>query len=81
MANREWLRKRGGSEIDPGDRFPAEHCVLVIVGADEYGRKELLAMTDGFRESTQGWREVLPDLKRRGLKQDPRLAIGDGAPG
>ena len=53
----------------------------MIVGADEYGRKELLAMTDGFRESAQGWREVLPDLKRRGLKQDPRLAIGDGAPG
>jgi len=43
---------------------------------DEYGRKELLAMTDGFRESTQSWREVLLDLKRRGLKQDPKLAIG-----
>jgi hypothetical protein len=53
----------------------------VIVGADEYGRKELLAMTDGFRESTQSWREVLLDLKRRGLKQDPKLAIGDGALG
>ena len=44
-------------------------------------RKELLAMTDGFRESTQSWREVLLDLKRRGLKQDPKLAIGDGALG
>ena len=55
-----------------------KQCVLVIVGADEYGRKELLAMTDGFRESTQSWREVLLDLKRRGLKQDPKLAIGDG---
>jgi uncharacterized membrane protein HdeD (DUF308 family) len=53
----------------------------VIVGADEYGRKELLAMTDGFRESTQSWREVLLDLKRRGLNQDPKLAIGDGALG
>lgn len=50
-----------------------KQCVLVIVGADEYGRKELLAMTDGFRESTQSWREVLLDLKRRGLKQDPKL--------
>jgi len=38
-------------------------------------------MTDGFRESTQSWREVLLDLKRRGLKQDPKLAIGDGALG
>lgn len=52
-----------------------KQCVLVIVGADEYGRKELLAMTDGFRESTQSWREVLLDLRRRGLKQDPKLAI------
>lgn len=58
-----------------------KQCVLVIVGADEYGRKELLAMTDGFRESTQSWREVLLDLRRRGLKQDPKLAIGDGALG
>ena len=58
-----------------------KQCVLVIVGADEYGRKELLAMTDGFRESTESWREVLLDLKRRGLKQDPKLAIGDGALG
>ena len=41
----------------------------------------LLAMTDGFRESTQSWREVLLDLKRRGLTQDPKLAIGDGALG
>jgi transposase-like protein len=58
-----------------------KQCVLVIVGVDEYGRKELLAMTDGFRESTQSWRELLLDLKRRGLKQDPKLAIGDGALG
>lgn len=58
-----------------------KQCVLVIIGADEYGRKELLAMTDGFRESTQSWRELLLDLRRRGLKQDPKLAIGDGALG
>ncbi len=38
-----------------------KQCVLVVVGADEYGRKELLAMTDGFRESTQSWRELLPE--------------------
>ena len=58
-----------------------KQCVLVVVGADEYGRKELLALTDGVRESTESWREVLLDLKRRGLKQDPKLAIGDGALG
>lgn len=58
-----------------------KQCVLVIVGADEYGRKELLALTGGFRESTGNWRELLPDLKRRGMKQDPKLAIGDGALG
>jgi putative transposase len=58
-----------------------KQCVLVIIGADEYGCKELLAMTDGVRESTESWREVLLDLKRRGLKQDPKLAIGDGALG
>jgi putative transposase len=58
-----------------------KQCVLVIVGADEYGRKELLGMIDGFRESTQSWRELLLDLQRRGLKQDPKLAIGDGALG
>ena len=58
-----------------------KQCVLVVVGADEYGRKELLAMTDGVRESTQSWCEVLLDHKWRGLKQGPKLAIGDGALG
>lgn len=58
-----------------------KQCVLVIVGADEYGHKELLGMTDGFRESTQSWRELLLDLRRRGLTQAPKLAIGDGALG
>ena len=48
---------------------------------DECGHKALLTMTDGFRESTQSWREVLLDLKRRGLKQDPKLAIVDGVLG
>ncbi len=40
---------------------------LVIIGADELGRKDLLVIADGYRESTQSWREVLLDLKRRGL--------------
>jgi putative transposase len=56
-------------------------CILVIIGADEYGRKEILAIADGYRESAQSWREVLLDLKRRGLAIGPELATGDGALG
>jgi transposase-like protein len=56
-------------------------CILVIIGADEHGRKELLAIADGYRESAQSWREVLLDLKRRGLTIGPELATGDGALG
>ncbi len=62
----------------------AEHqklCVLVIIGVNERGEKHFLAIEDGVRESTQSWREVLPGLKRRGLKVPPRLAVGDGALG
>ncbi len=53
----------------------------MIIGADEFGRKEPLAIVDGYRESAQSWREVLLDLKRRGLTIAPDLAIGDGALG
>jgi len=59
----------------------ANQCVLVIIGATAEGKKELVVLTDGFRESEQSWKEVLLDLKRRGLKIDPRLAVGDGALG
>ncbi len=58
-----------------------KQCVLVLIGADEWGRKEVLGLTDGYRESTQSWRELLLDLKRRGLNHTPDLAIGDGALG
>ncbi len=58
-----------------------KQCILVIIGADELGRKELLAIADGYRESAQSWREVLLDLKRRGLTIGPELATGDGALG
>ena len=58
-----------------------KQCILVIIGADELGRKELLAIADGYRESAQSWREVLLDLKRRGLKVAPELATGDDALG
>ena len=56
-------------------------CILVIIGADEQDRKAVLAIADGYRESTQSWREVLLDLKRRGLEVAPELAAGDGALG
>jgi len=55
-------------------------CALVIVGVNERGEKHFLAIEDGIRESTQSWREVLLDLKSRGLKA-PELAVGDGALG
>ncbi len=54
-------------------------CILVVVGANYRGEKELLAVRDGFRESEQSWKEVLLDLQGRGLEIDPKLAIADGA--
>ena len=56
-------------------------CVLVIIGATDDGKKELVAFNDGFRESTDSWLELLRDIKRRGLTIAPDLAIGDGAMG
>ncbi|KKL15245.1 hypothetical protein LCGC14_2507520 [marine sediment metagenome] len=56
-------------------------CILVLMGATEAGEKELIAITDGYRESAQSWRELLLDCKARGLKVDPKLATGDGALG
>jgi transposase-like protein len=57
-------------------------CILVLIGADSQGRKELLAIEDGFRESAQSWRELLLRLRdENGLVLDPELATGDGALG
>ena len=56
-------------------------CVLVIIGARSDGRKEIVAVTDGFRESKLSWQNLLRDLKRRGLSKCPKLAVGDGALG
>jgi transposase-like protein len=56
-------------------------CLLVIIGATPEGKKELVGLADGLRESAQSWRELLLDLKRRGLSNGPQLAIGDGALG
>jgi len=56
-------------------------CILVIMGATEEGKKELVAVQDGYRESEQSWHEILLDLKNRGLMVAPQLAVGDGALG
>jgi putative transposase len=56
-------------------------AVLVVLGVDEHGHKELLAMEEGYRESTVAWAETLRSLKARGLQEAPLLAIGDGALG
>lgn len=62
-------------------RLEEKQCMLVIIGADETGRKELVALQGGFRESELSWKELLLDLKNKGLKEGPRLSIGDGALG
>jgi len=56
-------------------------CILVVMGATESGKKELVAVMDGYRESEQSWTELLLDLKARGLEDGPQMAIGDGALG
>ncbi len=55
-------------------------CWLVMVGARLDGKKELVAISDGYRESTESWAELLRDLKRRGMRP-PVVAVGDGALG
>lgn len=59
----------------------ARQCILVIIGADSDGKKELLGIADGYRESEESWKELLLDLKQRGLSIDPKLATGDGGLG
>jgi len=56
-------------------------CLLVIIGATPEGKKELVGLADGIRESAQSWKELLLDLKRRGLTIGPQLAVADGALG
>ena len=58
----------------------ARQCILVIIGVTSRGKKEFLAIEDGYRESEQSWTEVLINLKERGFKP-PKLAVGDGALG
>jgi transposase-like protein len=56
-------------------------CILVLMGATADGRKELIAIADGYRESEQSWKALLLDAKARGLVVNPKLATGDGALG
>ena len=65
------------SKVRMDDRL----CLLVIIGVTEHGRKELVAVEDGYRESEASWSELLLGLRERGLTTSPKLAIGDGALG
>ena len=56
-------------------------CLLILMGATKEGKKELVGVTDGYRESRMSWKEMLLDLRRRGLRTGGKLAIGDGALG
>ena len=58
-----------------------KQCILVIIGADAMGNKDIVGMVDGYRESAQSWKELLLNLKHRGLETGPALAVGDGALG
>jgi len=60
---------------------PTAECMLVVIGATPEGKKELVGFQVGTRESAQSWRELLVDLKARGLAVAPELAVGDGALG
>ena len=60
---------------------PRAECMLVLIGTTPEGRKELVGFQVGMRESAQSWRELLIDLKARGLAIAPELATGDGALG
>ena len=66
------IRQRGGGLPETTQRF--------LIGVRAYGRKELVALADGFRESTESWADLLRSCKRRGMSA-PVLAVGDGALG
>jgi len=60
---------------------PQAECMLVILGATPEGKKEIVGFQVGIRESAQSWRELLVDIKARGLAVPPEVAVGDGAMG
>ena len=65
------------SQVRMDDRL----CLLVIIGVTEHGHKELVAVSDGYRESSASWEELLTSLRQRGLTHSPKLSAGDGALG
>ncbi|WP_163560378.1 IS256 family transposase, partial [Halomonas sp. NO4] len=73
----DWWADGVYSNVRLDDRL----CLLVIIGVTEQGRKELVAVEDGFRESADSWEALLTGLRERGLTQAPKLAVGDGAMG
>lgn len=80
LANKKyvyWWADGVYSNVRMDDRL----CLLVIIGVTEQGKKELVTVEDGFRESTDSWYEVLAGLRSRGLTCSPKLAVGDGALG
>jgi putative transposase len=62
-------------------RMDDKQCLLVIIGATEDGKKELVAIDGGFRESDLSWTQLLSDLRSRGLENGPKLCVGDGSLG
>jgi putative transposase len=66
-----------GLRSEPADG----QCLLIVVGVTPDGRKERVAIGDGYRESKESWKDLLLDLKHRGLQAGPLLAVGDGAMG
>src|SRR6266511_4668957 len=73
MMRRKWKGIRGS--------LHSVRTVQAIIGATPQGKKELVGLADGVRESALSWKELLLDLKRRGLDVAPELAIADGALG
>ena len=80
LADRTWVYVWADGVYNRLRGESGKLCVLVVIGVDDRGRKHLLAVDPGLRESSQSWREVLTNLTSRGMDA-PRLAIGDGAMG
>ena len=81
LSERRYVHVWAGGIYLQGRLEDEKQCVVVLLGATAEGRKELPGFQAGFRESAQSWRELLADLKGRGLAVSPELAIGDGALG
>jgi putative transposase len=80
LDNKRWVYLWADGIHSGARADDAKLCALTIIGVDDRGIKHLVAIEDGYRESTQSWREVLLMLQSRGLNA-PKLAIGDGALG